>query len=74
MRLTALPAHGHVLSIFSHVYQLHVAELAGMADTAQTVCEFAKVDAFVEMANKNKLAITAASGHLGPLAKTRRFR
>ena len=50
-----------VLSILSHACQQHVSDMAELVDKPQIVCPLAKVDAFIENANKNLLADSALS-------------
>lgn len=57
----------NVLSMLSYCLptdMADMAELAHLADQSQIVCPLAKVDAFVEMANKNELAVMAALANM----------
>jgi hypothetical protein len=53
-----------VLSMLSYCVPTDMAELAHLADQSQIVCPLAKVDAFIEMANKNALAVMAALANM----------
>ena len=50
--------------MLSYCLPTDMAELAHLADQSQIVCPLAKVDAFVEMANKNELAVMAALANM----------